>query len=114
MTYTKEQIKKAIDDRVIVGNGHAIIAPEHYATFDVNHLNGNHKSDFSAGKTTIYDDDGIPMESVDGVNNLSFLYHLVESLGLEYHSYFGRGTQARELVSVLEKWSNSEEVVNVS
>ena len=65
-------------------------------------------------QTTIYDDDGIPMESVDGVNNLSFLYHLVESLGLEYHSYFGRGTQARELVSVLEKWSNSEEVVNVS
>ena len=114
MTYTKEQIKKAIDDRVIVGNGHAIIAPEHYATFDVSHLDSNHKSDFSAGKTTIYDDDGIPMESVDGVNNLSFLYHLVESLGLEYNSYFGRGTQARELVEVLTKWSNSEEVANVS
>ena len=114
MSYTKEQIRKAIDDGIIVGNGHAIIAPEHYKAFDVSHLDGTHKSDFSAGKTTIYDDDGIPMESVEGVNNLSFLYHLVDSLDLEYLTYFGRGTQARELVSVLEKWSNSEEVVNVS
>jgi len=114
MSYTKEHIKKAIDDGVIVGNGHAIIDPKHYATFDVSHLDGTHSSDFRAGKTTIYDDDGIPLESVKGVNNLSFLYDLVDSLDLEYLTYFGRGTQARELVEVLTKWSNSEEVANVS
>jgi len=114
MTYTKEQIKKAIDDGIIVGNGHAIIAPKHYSTFDVSHLDGTHESDFSTGKTTIYDDDGIPLESVEGVNNLSFLYHLVESLNLEYQQYFGRGSQARELVEVLTKWSNSEEEAHVS
>ena len=116
MSYTKEHIKKAIDDGIIIGNGHAIIDPKHYATFDVSHLDGTHKSNFSdlSGKTTIYDDDGIPLKSVEGVNNLSFLYHLVESLNLEYQQYFGRGTQARELVEVLTKWSNSEEVAHVS
>ena len=113
MSYTKEQIRKGIDDGIIVGNGHAIIAPEHYATFDVSHLDGTHSSDFSTGKTTIYDDDGIPMESVEGVNNLSFLYHLVESLNLEYQQYFGRGSQARELVEVLDKWANSEDEAHV-
>ena len=106
MSYTKEQIKKAIDDGVIVGNGHAIIDPKHYATFDVSHLDGTHESDFRAGKTTIYDEDGIPLESVEGVNNLSFLYDLVDSLDLEYLTYFGRGTQARELVEVLDKWAS--------
>ena len=109
MNYTKEQVKKAIDDGIIVGNGHAIIAPEHYEPFDVSHLDGTHESYFSTGKTTIYDDDGIPLESVEGVNNLSFLYSLVLQLDLEYQSYFGRGTQARELVEVLTKWANSEE-----
>ena len=113
MTYTKEQIKKAIDDRIIVGNGHAILDPDHYATFDVSHLDGEHKSDFNAGKTTIYTD-GVAVNAVEGVYNLDFLYHLVESLGLEHQSYFGRGTQARELVEVLTKWSNSEEEAHVS
>lgn len=113
MAYTKEQIKKAIDDGIIVGNGHAIIAPEHYATFNVSHLDGEHKSDFSAGKSTIFTD-GVAVESVDGVCNLDFLYSLVESLNLEYQQYFGRGTQARELVQVLTKWSNSEEEAHVS
>ena len=106
MSYTKEDIRKAIDDGTIVGNGHAIIAPEHYAAFDVSHLEGTHESDFSTGKTTIYDDDVIPLESVEGINNLSFLYSLVLQLDLEYRSYFGRGTQARELVEVLDRWAS--------
>ena len=113
MSYTKEHIKKAIDDGIIVGNGHAIIDPKHYATFDVSHLDGRHKSDFSTGKSTIYTD-GVAVKSVDGVCNLDFLYSLVNSLGLEYLTYFGRGTQARELVEVLTKWSNSEEEAHAS
>ena len=113
MSYTKEHIKKAIDDGIIIGNGHVIIDPNHYATFDVSHLDGRHKSDFSTGKSTIYTD-GVAVESVDGVCNLDFLYSLVESLNLEYQQYFGRGTQARELVEVLTKWSNSEEEAHVS
>ena len=108
MGYTKEHIKKAIDDGIVVGNGHAIIDPKHYATFDVSHLDGSHQSDFSGSKSTIYSG-GVAVESVDGVCNLDFLYSLVNSLDLEYNTFFGRGTQARELVEVLTKWSNSND-----
>jgi len=108
MSYTKEEIKKAIDDGIIVSNGHAIIDPAHYAPFDVSHLIKEHKSNFSSSKQTIYTD-GVAVESVVGVNNLDFLYSLVLQLNLDYVSYFGRGTQAVEMVEVLSRWAHSKE-----
>jgi len=108
MTLTKEKIKQAIDDKIIVGNGHAILAPEHYEGFDVKHLIRKHKSDFSAGKTTLYDEDGIPLEDCDGVYNLDFLYYICDELNLSVQQFIGRGFQAQELFGKLEKWANDD------
>ena len=113
MSYTKEHIKKAIDDKVIVGNGHAIIAPEHYEGFEVGHLVKKHFSNFDAGKSTIYTD-GEPVEDCDGVYNLDFLYDLCSQLDLKTQNFIGRGFQAQECFRKLEKWADSEEEAHVS
>ena len=108
MTYTKELVRQAIDDQVIVGNGHAILAPEHYKGFDVKHLIVTHKSDYRSGKTTIYTD-GIAVDEIDGVYNLDFLHDLCDKLDLDRQNFIGRGFQAQECARKLEEWANSND-----
>jgi hypothetical protein len=107
--YSREHIKKAIDDGVIIGDGHSLVDPSHYVGFDVEKLTVTHKSDFSNGKSTIYTN-GIPVEELVAVYNLDFLYNIVRQLGLNCDtSYFGRGSQAREYYSKLEEYANGSE-----
>ncbi len=105
----KEYIAKKIEDQYIVPNGHSIMASWLYDGFDIEHLIGDHHSDTSSIKSTIYDNDGNVLDKVDGVNNLSFLFWLADELKLEYVTYFGRGSQARELFEVIKTWSESSD-----
>mgnify|MGYP000105373206 CR=1 FL=1 len=105
--YTKEQIKKAIDDEIIYGDGHTIMAPDYYEGFDVSSLIQVYKSDTRSGKSTIFKD-GEVVEEVEGVYNLSFLYHVATMAGVRYRDCMGRGTQARIIVDALKEWSDDE------
>ena len=108
MSYTKECVRNAIDNEIIVANGHAILAPEHYREFEVGHLIKEHFSDFSSGKSTIFTD-GEPVETCDGVYNLDFLYDLCSKLDLRTQNFIGRGFQAQECFKKLEEWANSDD-----
>tara|TARA_Y100001951_G_C11144437_1_gene185517 strand:+ start:78 stop:404 length:327 start_codon:yes stop_codon:yes gene_type:complete len=108
MTITKEKVKKAIVDQIIVGNGHAILDPEHYEGFDVQHLVFTHKSDYRSGKSTIYTD-GLPVDELEGVYNLDFLHDLCDQLDIERQDFIGRGFQAQECASKLEEWANNDD-----
>lgn len=104
--YTKEQIKKAIDDKIIVGDGHGLVGPEFFEGFDVTSITKTHKSDFSNPKYTIFTD-GVPVEKMEAVYNLDFLRMIVHELGLECNEhYMGRGFQAQEYQRVLERFAN--------
>jgi len=104
--YSKEHIKKAIEDEVIVDDGHSLVDPAHYVGFDVDNLIEVHKSDFSHGKTTIFTD-GIPVEELEAVYNLDFLRMIVHQLGLECNeNYMGRGFQAHEYCRKLREFAN--------
>lgn len=105
--YTKEQIKKAIDDEIIYGDGHTIMAPEYYEGFDVSSLIQTYESDLSSGKSTIFKD-GEVVNEVEGVYNLTFLYHIAGNVGVQYRSCMGRGSQARAIVDSLKEWVDSE------
>lgn len=107
MTITKDRVKKAIDNQIIVGNGHAILAPEHYKGFDVKHLIFTHKSDYRSGKTTIYTD-GVAVDEVEGVYNLAFLHDLCDQLDIDRQNFIGRGFQAQECERKLVEWANSD------
>ena len=65
----KEYIAKKIEDQYIVPNGHSIMASWLYDGFDIEHLIGDHHSDTSSIKSTIYDNDGNVLDKVDGVKN---------------------------------------------
>jgi len=106
--YTKEHIKKALEDQVIFGDGHGIYSPDIYEGFDVSSLIHTHKSD-GTPKGTIFADDGSIMEESHGVYNLTFLNRLVNQLGLEYRSAFGRGTEARNMVEAIRKWVEEDD-----
>jgi len=55
-------------------------------------------------KGSIYND-GKLVESLKGVYGLSLLRGLADDLGLSYNgNVFGRGTEARNISSVLEEW----------
>ena len=104
--YSKEHIKKAIEDEVIVDDGHSLVDPAHYVGFDVDNLIEVHKSDFSHGKTTIFTD-GVPVEEMTAVYNLDFLRMIVHQLGLECNeNYMGRGFQAHEYCRKLREFAN--------
>jgi hypothetical protein len=59
------------------------------------------KSDFSDHKSTIFGPDGKPVASMEGVYGLDVLSDIVHQLKLNYHDFFGRGTQAREWQRVI-------------
>ena len=104
--YSKEQIKKAFEDDVIVDDGHSLIDPEHYVGFDVDKITETHKSDFSNPKSTIFTN-GLPVEELKAVYNLDFLRMIVHQLGLECdESYMGRGFQAHEYCRKLRKFAD--------
>ena len=103
--YSKEQIKKAIKDEVIVDDGHTLIDPEYYIGFDVEKITEIHKSDFGNPKYTIFTD-GIPVEELEAVYNLDFLSMVVHQLGLECNeNYMGRGFQAHEYYRKLKEFA---------
>ena len=110
---TKAQIRKAIEDDVIFGDGHTIYKPSVYTDhFDLpDRLVRTYKSDTSDHKSTIYANDGSIIPELQGVYNLSFLEWLVRELGLynQTRDYNGRGSQAQEYVRVLRDWSNEKE-----
>lgn len=105
MKPTLEQVSRALADGTITGDGHTIFSPEYYAPhFPEKMLRKAglirvQKSDYSDPKSTIYGNDGNPIEKLEGVYNLSFLYWLCGALGIDsYNDYNGRGSQAQELV----------------
>jgi len=109
---TKAQIRKAIEDDVIFGDGHTIYKPSVYTDhFDLpSHLIHTHRSG-SHHKDTIYANDGSIIPELTGVYNLSFLEWLVGELGLQDRTqdFMGRGSIARDCVRVLTEWSNEDD-----
>ena len=108
MTTIRQRTKDALADGTIVGDGHTIYAPSFYAphfTEDELRVAGlirTLKSDYSRGKYTIYDTDGNPMDEVDGVYNLDFLYWVAGLNGVaNFRDCFGRGSQARVIVEAI-------------
>ena len=109
MEITKQLVEAALADDTIVGEGHSIIDPEHYEphfpreVLDEATLVHTHYSDGSL-KGSIFSPEGELLESVDGVNNLTFLIWLARRAGVEWTTAFGRGTEARHIVSALREW----------
>ena len=81
-----KQTKEAIADGKIVGDGHTIFNPEFYAPhFSEAELRKaklihTHKSDTSDYKSTLFGKDGNPIEKLEGIYNLDFLYWLCGEL----------------------------------
>jgi len=113
--FSKDQIRKGIETEVIVGDGHTLFRPEHYASLVSEEslrkarLVTTHKSDLSSPKSTIFDNNGNVVKELTAVYNLSFLYWLASQVGVEHDggSYNGRGSQAQAIVSALIDWANS-------
>lgn len=101
---------EAMNNGKIVGDGHSLFSPDFYAPFfsaeelDKAGLIRTHESDGSH-KGSIYDNEGNIVEEMTAVYNLNFLYWLVGKLGItDYRNdFFGRGSQAQELASVIRK-----------
>jgi hypothetical protein len=100
-----QRTKDALADGKVIGDGHTIFAPEFYAPHFTEaelrkaRLIQTLKSDRSSHKSTIFDNDGNPVDKIQGVYNLSFLYWLCGALGINSsNDYNGRGSQAEELV----------------
>ena len=108
-TTLTQRTKDALADGKVIGDGHTIFSPEFYAPyFSEDELRKANliqtlESDFSSGKSTIFDPNtGEPVESVNGVYNLSFLYWLANELGVSgYRECFGRGSQAQVIVQAI-------------
>jgi hypothetical protein len=109
MSITKKLVAAALDDGVIVPDGHTIFSPDFYSKhFSADTLNEagliqTLESDFTSHKSTIFSN-GEPVESLTGVYNLSFLYWLKDKLDVtEPIRSNGRGFQAQEIVRAIEK-----------
>jgi|13_taG_2_1085334.scaffolds.fasta_scaffold91525_2 hypothetical protein len=114
---TKELVREAVADEIILGDGHSIMNPDFYGKhFDVEHLVHTFKSDFSDHKSTLFVN-GEPVEELKGIYNLVFVEWLAGQIGLtwrDYGSYGGRGFQAQAIVRTIEKWANSDDFHFVS
>lgn len=104
-TTLAQRTKDALADGTVTGDGHTIFYPSFYAPhFSEDELREAglihiHESDTSDHKSTIFSKDGKPMEKLEGVYNLVFLYWLCGALGIDSNNnYNGRGSQAQELV----------------
>lgn len=101
---------EAMNNGKIIGDGHTLFSPEFYAPFfSAEELNEaglihTHESD-GTHKGSIYDQEGNILTALTAVYNLSFLYWVVGKLGItDYRNdFFGRGSQAQELASVIRK-----------
>ena len=109
-----KQTKEAIADGKIVGDGHTIFNPEFYAPhFSEAELRKaklihTHKSDTSDYKSTLFGKHGNPIEKLEGIYNLDFLYWLCGVLGIDSNNdYNGRGWQAEELARRIRSHINN-------
>jgi len=105
MTDLLQRTSNALADGKVIGDGHTIFLPEFYAPhFTEDELRKARliqtlESDYSNPKSTIFDANGNPVDKMEGVYNLSFLYWLCGALGIDSNNdYNGRGSQASELV----------------
>jgi hypothetical protein len=77
MTTITQRTKDALADDKIIGDGHTIFSPKFYAPhFTEDELRKARliqtlESDYSDPKSTIFDKDGNPVESMEGVYNRS-------------------------------------------
>ena len=111
-TVTKAQVRKAIEEKVVNGNGHDIFDEKIYTElgFDCEHLCQEHTSGESH-KETIFDDHGNVLTRVRGIYSLDFHRWLAEQCGLvcgeDYPPQMGRGSEARVISDALKTWANS-------
>ena len=108
---SKEQVKKAIEDQIIDGDGHTIVSSKYYtdAGFDCQHLEVEHKSNPDSYKQTIMSD-GKVLDTCKGIHTLTFLKWVAGQVGLtsdDYGNYYGRRTQAVMITNALCKWADS-------
>jgi hypothetical protein len=103
----RARVKDAHEAGIIIGDGHTLFAPEHYAPhFTAEELYEaglirNHRSDGSP-KGSIYANDGSVVESVKAVYNLDFLYWLAYGVSDDVKvTAMGRGSQAQQLVDCI-------------
>jgi hypothetical protein len=103
-----ERTRSALADGTVIGDGHTIFSPEHYAPHfpltEIAPLGRTYESDGSP-KGTIFRD-GKAMPSVSGVYNLAFLYWLAEQVGADAtdaRRMMGRGFQAQSLVAAIKQ-----------
>ena len=88
-------------------DGHTILKPEAFLKLGVPKaiVKGHTrtiKSDLSDPKYTIFDKNGKPVKSMEGVYGLDVLADIVRQYRLEYREFFGRGTQAEEYKRVIK------------
>lgn len=113
-TSLADRTKSALADGTVTPDGHTIFKPEFYASHftpdELDKLTVIYKSDFSSGKSTIFDTEtGEPVESLRGIYNLDFLMWLAEALGVgEYRTTFGRGSQAQVIVQAIQEFLGNE------
>lgn len=110
MTTLTERTKQALADNKIIGDGHTIFEPTFYAPhFSEDELRQaglltTLTSDYSSPKSTIFDKNGTPLESLTGIYNLSFLEWLADQLGVtDYRICNGRGSQAQAIVQAIKE-----------
>jgi hypothetical protein len=97
----------------IDGDGHCIYDGEvlrsnGFPEFIVSETEVEHKSDTSSMKSTIFDSDGMIIETLKGVAALSLHYAVARALllepGVDYRDdLLGRGYQARELARAIKE-----------
>jgi hypothetical protein len=113
-TPTKAQVRYAIAEDVVNGDGHTIFDSKMYTDlgFDCMHLDRKHESNPSNYKEIITDSDGNELMDVGGIYSLDFHKWLADVCGLErgvdYPVQMGRGSQAKVILAALEVWSAEE------
>ena len=102
---------------IIDGDGHTLYNPEYlikkgYPVDFVRNITERHESDYSSGKSTIFDKDGKPIDTLLAVAALTFHYAVASQLNLEggkdYELYNGRGWQARAIAEAIRKAVNPD------
>jgi hypothetical protein len=102
---------------IVDGDGHTLYNPEYlikkgYPVDFVRNITERHESDYSSGKSTIFDKDGKPVDTLLAVAALTFHYAVASQLNLEggkdYELYNGRGFQARAIAEAIRKAVNPD------
>ena len=102
---------------MVDGDGHTLYNPEYlikkgYPVDFVRNITERHESDYSSGKSTIFDKDGKPIDTLLAVAALTFHYAVASQLNLEggkdYELYNGRGWQARAIAEAIRKAVNPD------